>query len=186
MMKPAELQAEFAKLRHANPFKHANKAKTMNKRISFILPLVAFFSLALSAQAEIYQWKDADGKTQYSDRAPTDRPWRLVKARTTAAPAAGEEKDETTKVADKAKTTAEKEQDFRKRKIEAEKAEKEAAAKAAKKTENCNRSRNHLRDMQEHGRVFDRNDKGEKTYLDDKARDKEIADSKKSVDEHCK
>ncbi|MGB8856480.1 MAG: DUF4124 domain-containing protein [Burkholderiales bacterium] len=155
----------------------------------FILLAQGAALLALSAGvfADIYQWKDADGRTQYSDQPPSDRPARLIKSGVPAQIVAektdvgGEEKAEKKGP----KSLAEKDQESRKRKIDAEKGEKEAADKVAAKKENCTQARNQMKTLEDGGRIYKRDEKGEKNYLDDKGVAKEMAEAKANVSKYC-
>jgi Domain of unknown function (DUF4124) len=159
----------------------------MKNFLAFIAPFLAVAVLTLSpfALADIYQWKDAEGKTQYSDQPPMDRPARLVKSGAVVATVAAEKTDEAKSEKKGPKSLDEKDQDFRKRKIAAEKAEKEAAAKAAEKKAECLAAKNDLKDMTESNRVYERNEKGEKQYLDDKQRDKYAAEVNAKIKQNC-
>ncbi len=158
----------------------------MNKFFTLIAQVV-LFTLPLSAAADIYQWKDAEGKTQYSDQPPSDRPARLIKSGVTGQAAAEKSDSSPEEKAEKKgpKSLAEKDQASRKLKIEAEKTEKEAAAKASEKKENCTLARGRVKTLEEGGRIYKRDEKGEKNYLDDKALDKEMAGAKANADKYC-
>jgi hypothetical protein len=152
-----------------------------------ILQSLAFFALSLTASADIYQWKDAEGRTQYSDQPPSDRPARLIKSgvsmQTVAEKSDSGAEDKAEKKGPKSLT--EKDQESRKRKIDAEKTEKESAAKAAEKKANCTQSRDQMKTLEEGGRIYKRDEKGEKNYLDDKALVKEMSDAKANVSKYC-
>jgi Domain of unknown function (DUF4124) len=147
---------------------------------------LAFLTFSALAQADIYQWKDAEGKTQYSDQPPADRPARLVKSGTAAAPVLAEKSADDKSEKKGPKTLNDKDQDFRKRKIEAEKAEKEAAEKSAENKANCTEARNRLLTLNEGTRLYRRDEKGEKQYIDDKARGKEQSDTQADISKYCK
>jgi Domain of unknown function (DUF4124) len=138
-------------------------------------------------QADIYQWKDAEGRTQYSDQPPSDRPARLIKSGVSAEKVAEKTDTGSEEKAEKKgpKSLQEKDQESRKRKIEAEKAEKEVAEKAAEQKTNCAQARGQMKTMEEGGRIYKRDEKGEKNYLDDKALAKEMNDAKANVSKYC-
>jgi hypothetical protein len=130
---------------------------------------------ALQASAQLYKWVDSDGKVQYSDKPPPGniKAEKLREpARAASVPAAGETKGGTKKDAAKAapKTTAEQEQAFRKRQLDAAKSQEEETKKQAEvrdRTENCRRAKAALASLQLGGRQTRVDDKGERVYLDD-------------------
>lgn len=149
--------------------------------------------IALPAAAQIYSWKDKDGRTVYSDVPPPTgevkvlRPGRVVPpaaaANGEAAPAAGAAAD-----AAKPKSTAERDLEFRQRRAaEAEtqaKADKEAAA-AAERERFCAQARNQLKALQSGIRIARPNAAGEREFLDDAARAEETSRLQQQIDQTC-
>src|SRR5450759_1025673 len=113
------------------------------KRLSVALGLA--LCVALPASAQMYKWLDSNGKVQYSDKPPPSniKTEKLREpARAASTPAASEPKGGTQKDAAKAgpKTAAEQEQAFRKRQLDAAKAQEDEGKKQAQardKAENC-------------------------------------------------
>lgn len=144
----------------------------------FLLALAAL-SLASAASAQIYQWQDENNRTVISDRPPPG-PVRQQKKIDAPAPPP---------TAEAAKTTADRELDFRKRQKEvresAEKAEKEQQTSAQRK-ENCDSARNWLQVLESGERVAMRDSKGERYYLDDAQRQQEIVKARQAVQESCR
>lgn len=140
---------------------------------------VAALLATTAVNAQIYQWKDENGKTVISDKPPVGgaRSSRKIESEAPAASAAPQ------------KTTADREMDFRKRQQEAQdkndKAQKEQAA-AADKKENCDRARRYLDSLQSGERIALRDDKGERYYMEDAQRQQEIAKAQQTVQESCK
>jgi Domain of unknown function (DUF4124) len=159
----------------------------MNKIFTLIAQTALLISFPLAALADIYQWKDAEGRTQYSDQPPSDRPARLIKSANSSQPVAEKSDAGNEEKAEKKgpKSLAEKEQESRKRKIDAEKTEKESATKDAEKKANCTQARDQMKTLEEGGRIYKRDEKGEKNYLDDKALVKEMSDAKTNVGKYC-
>jgi Domain of unknown function (DUF4124) len=149
-------------------------------------------SLAVVAQAEIYQWKDANGKTQYSDQPPTDRQARVVNRTSLPVATLGDEgKASTDKNVDKGgeKTLEGKDLEYRKRKLteqDLEKKQKTADTEGAQKKQACANSRNNLKTLEEGGRIFERDAKGEKQYMDDQTIAQKKIAAQKEVSELCK
>ncbi len=146
------------------------------KRIAL---LAAVAAIAFSAHAQIYQWKDANGKTVISDKPPVGvvQPQKSYGASPSSSSAPAQ------------KSLAEREMDFRKRQKEsqdlAEKTRKENAA-AADKQENCNNARRQLQLFESGERVALRDEKGERYFMDDAQRDQEIAKTRTFIESNCK
>ncbi len=146
------------------------------KRITL---LAAVATIAFSAHAQIYQWKDESGKTVISDKPPVGvvQPQKKYGAggSSTSAPAQ--------------KSLAEREMDFRKRQKDsqdlAEKTRKEETA-TADKQENCNNARRQLRLLESGERIALRDEKGERYFMDDAQRDQEIAKARTFLESNCK
>lgn len=142
----------------------------------FLLVLAAGSTPAL---AEVYKWVDSAGKVHYADQPPS------VDAQTVRASSSsqGAITQEATRALDA------REQDYQKRKKDADeakaKADKEAALARAKQ-ENCDKARNNLTTLQSKPRVYSTNAAGQRVYLDDRARADALANSQKAIAENCK
>jgi hypothetical protein len=150
--------------------------------------LVLLIGLAVAgvAQAQIKCWTTADGKRACGDAPPAGAKVTTVKVSPGPADAAagGAAKD-----AKKGPmTAAEKEQDYRKRQVEARK----AAAKAEQqkqdedaKKENCERSQEALRALEGGQRIQRTDAKGERYFIDDAQREQETAKARTQVQQSC-
>jgi hypothetical protein len=150
--------------------------------------------LAMPAAAQMYKWKDANGKWQYSD-APPPGNVKAEKLRGAAAPpeapAASADKQGAAKDASKSgpKTIAEQEQAFRKRQLDAAKANEANEKKLADariQEENCKRNRQALAGFEAGGRQSRINEKGERVYLDDAQLAAEAVKAREAVASTCK
>ena len=137
--------------------------------------------VALPASAQMYKWVDSDGRVQYSDKPPPGniKSEKLSAPARAGAPAASEGKPEKTKDAAKASpnTAAEQEQAFRKRQLDAAKAQEEEGqkqAQARERAENCKRA--------QAARV---DEKGERVYMDDRQIDQETAKAQREAAAVC-
>ena len=140
------------------------------------------FALALyclTAAAQLYSWKDADGKVHYSDEPPAEK----TPARKVAPPAAGD--------GDPAArhSLAEQEMASRKKQKEAQ----EAADKAAKdkttadeRRVQCDRAQGNLRSIESGEARFTVDSKGERVGLDGAVREAELAKARKAAESWCK
>ena len=128
------------------------------------------------AQAQIYQWKDNNGRTVISDTPPPGgvRPSQKPNAAET---------NET------GKTLAEREMEFKKRQLEKrEKSEKEEKERKAKEElkDSCQRSRLQLISLESGQRISSTDLNGERRFMEDAERQKEIERSRKFIQENCK
>ena len=140
---------------------------------------VAVLLATTAVHAQIYEWKDENGKTVYSDQPPAGkvRQQRKIDAEAPASSTAPQ------------KTTADREMDFRKRAQESqEKAAKTAKeqAAAADKKENCEKSRRYLESLESGERMALRDDKGERYFMEDAQREQEIAKVRQVLQTTCK
>lgn len=160
-------------------------------RTALLLALLA----SLPVQAQIYQYKDASGKTVISDRPPpagktASKTFSSGASSAEDAPAGnGAAGSGGGNTAAGPKTLSEREMDFKKRQQEqreaAEKAQKEAATKAAR-DENCERARRQLQVLESGERVATRDAQGERVFIVDEQRDAEIERTRKYIAEACK
>ena len=140
---------------------------------------VVVLLVATAVNAEIYQWKDKNGKTIISDKPPAENV--VVQKKVVS--------DPSTAGVTAPKTAADRELEFRKRQKEsqegADKAKAEAAA-TTEKQENCVRARRYLTTLESGERVSLRDDKGERYFMDDAQREQETAKAKQELQANCK
>ena len=143
----------------------------------FALALAALVT-ATTLYAQVYEWKDENGKTIYSDQAPVGKVRQLRKLDTGSTSASNPAQ----------KSAADREMEFRKRQKEAqesaEKAGKEQTASAAR-VENCANARRQLQALESGERIALRDDKGERYFIEDAQRDQEIAKMRQAVQSYC-
>ena len=152
----------------------------MRPRRTTLSLLAAALCLALPASAQIYQWKDQNGKTVISDKPPVGQV-TLQKQIDSVPPAKTGAKQQP--------SLADRELEFRKRQKEAqenaEKAKKDEVA-SAERNESCQNARRQLQALESGERIALRDDKGERYYLDDAQRDQETAKTKRFLEAQCK
>ena len=153
----------------------------MKKFTITLLALVASLA-ALPATADICRWKDANGRTQYSDAPPPGvQCIGTVKPGGAPSGAAG--------TAAAPKSIQEREMDFRKRrldKLEAEQKAKQDKEQSDAKRAMCENARARVMGLQRGGRVARYDSSGQIQYLDEEAIAKEVADAQRMADEACK
>jgi len=140
---------------------------------------VVVLLVATAVNAEIYQWKDKNGKTIFSDKPPTEN---VVQQKKIVS-------DPSTAGATAPKSVADRDLEFRKRQKESqeslEKAKTEATA-TAEKQDNCANARRYLTTLESGERVSLRDDKGERYFMDDAQREQEVAKARLAVETNCK
>lgn len=146
---------------------------------TIVLCLAASLQLS-TASAQVYQWKDASGRTIISDTPP---PASIKGGRTistTPSPSASGSPPQ---------SMAERDMEFKKRRQEASQKGEEAAkeqAAAAERRENCERAKGQLASLESGQRLVTHDENGERRYLDDDQRQREIAQTRKAMAESCK
>ena len=140
------------------------------------LPIFLLF-LSVSAHGALNKWVDADGKVHYSDEPPPSN----VKSKTLAIPSAASG-------VPAQKSIAEREAE-RKKSL---KAKEEAAQKAAQQQEselakqkNCAGAKANLNTLESHAPVATYNDKGERSLMDDSARQQGIEEANRQISMYC-
>lgn len=171
----------------------------MQKKIAILLSSLILTALAVATAQAQYVWLNDKGVKQYSDsppprHIPADRivkspsaksPSNLRSAPTPATEAGS--KSELAKI-EKPKTLANKIEDFNKRKIAREEAEKKAETEQQNKevkTKNCERAKNYKQSLDEGGLIMTRTKEGERVPMDEAQRNKEMQEAKKILEE-CK
>ncbi len=163
------------------------------KRLAFTVSsaLMSFFVCA-SAFAQ-YVWLDEKGVKQYSDTPPpmSVPNSRILKApgKISAAPTP-QEGAAPAQDADQPKpvTTASKNEEFNKRRADQAEKEKKAAEEqriASDKSKNCERARSYQRSLESGVRIATTDAKGEKSYMTDEQRAKDLAEAKRATTD-CK
>lgn len=146
-------------------------------------------SLAAVAQAQNFRWVDKDGKVQYGDNPPPGVKSTPLKAPPgPATPPASPASKDAGKDGKDAKKALTPEEAFRKRQEDAKKAEAKAAeeaANAAKKKQNCTSAQSRLRELESGMRISQTNAQGERVFMDDETRAREVVTARQAVKESC-
>ena len=146
----------------------------------FTFILLSLFSLNLHAEA--HKWIDEEGKVNYSDIPPPH-----VESPQTIRNIAGKGQTEAP-ASYSNKSYAEREAELKKSKKEqAEVSSKKAneAAQAEEKKHNCVAARENLRTLEDGARVTGYDANGERTYLDDSAREQRLNEARKAISVNC-
>lgn len=156
-------------------------AETICKAQHWYICCAAIITLVLIAgpvcAGGVYKWKDAEGKTHYSDKAPPN-----VKAETISIKSSAQDKH-----------TAERLNSFKKLADDSLAKRDEAKANALdKKREaqeivaHCEKVRKQLVLLETSTRRQRVNEKGEREFIDEELRQKWLADGRAEVAKHCK
>lgn len=164
-------------------------------------PALLVLSLALlagAAQAQnIWKWRDANGVMQFSDHPPPNSvPAKDIVSRpgtqAQRAPVAADASASAPESAGSAAARTDAELEARKKKLQADKAAADAERKQADKArvdaqraDNCKRAKAQLAMLESGVRVARPNEKGEREFLDDKARAEEVNRSRAAVGDNC-
>ncbi len=151
------------------------------------LAVIATLLMSGSVSAQ-YVWLDAKGGKQFSDKPPPasvarkdilKEPSSERRTDTDKAPASP-----VTNSASAPLTTAERNADFQKRRMEQAESDKKAAdekAAAADKTANCGRARAYQRSLEDGMRISSTDKNGERYTMNDEQRESEIRNVRKVV-----
>lgn len=170
----------------------------MIRRLALIIALL----VALPAAAEIYGWKDSDGRTHYSDQPPPAGAVQILQAPrehraglpTASTEPIGAEQNQAGQQDQpgdgaRAKSIAERELEFRQRRAAAAELQAKAEQDAVREAERqrfCEQARNQLGGLDSGQRITRFNAAGEREYLDDAARAEEAARLRAQLEEHCR
>ena len=152
----------------------------------------AGFVAAPSTAQQLYKYTGPDGKVQYSDRPPAEgqKAEKVTGARAgTVSPGASAAAGGDAAKSGAPKSLAEQEQDFRKRRLEAqEKASKDAKLAEGKQAqdESCAALRTQLSGVQSGARIARINERGEREFLEDNGIQQEIQRLQREIAATCK
>ena len=170
-------------------------------RSTIVVAVVLAGFTATPSEAQ-WAWKDANGRTVYSDRPPPPdiKAGSIVRQPSTQvlanpAPASGPLDDaakpsdgKSSEVKSGPKTTAEREMEFRKRQQERADSDKKAAeeqTKNATKTAECDRARGYMKSLEDGVRITKTDASGNREFLDDAARAAEVDRTRKIIQSTC-
>lgn len=147
--------------------------------------LVAATLGTLPAFAQLYKWTDANGRVQYSDKPPPGQKAQAITGSNVSTVSGAASSG----AAAGAKSPADQEQEFRKRRAEQEEAQKKATKVADEQRANqanCQQAQRQLAAMQSGSRISTFDDKGERRFLEDAEIQQEQAKSQAEVARWCK
>ncbi|HLP99068.1 MAG TPA: DUF4124 domain-containing protein [Sideroxyarcus sp.] len=149
----------------------------MRRQLAFIVLSVA----GLSAHAGVNKCVDSDGNVVYSDTCTADKvkigTVRNVAGKESAAPTSPPQKNYMEREAELKKT--------KQAKDEAEKKKDQQQAIAEAKKQNCLSAQNSERTLMEGGRIVTYGENGERSYMDEAAREQRLENARKAISENC-
>ena len=175
-------------------------SKFIPKHIAGIISIAISGLLFTSATHAQYVWIDEKGTKQFSDLPPPNSTPknRILKTPFRTQEPAVVSKDSSEEVASNAATqneklqkpvtTASKNEDYMKRKLEQEEKDKKAATEkqaASDKAKNCERARAYQQSLDSGVRISNTDKNGERSFMTDSQRAQEMADVKRALSD-CK
>jgi hypothetical protein len=152
----------------------------------------AGFVAAPSLAQQLYKYTGPDGKVQYSDRPPAEggKAEKITgRVSSVSPPASAAAAGGDAAKAGAPKSPAEREQEFRKRRLETqEKASKDAKLAEEKRAQDasCAAARRQLSGLQSGARVARINEQGEREFLEDNGIQQEVQRLQREIDAGCK
>ena len=175
----------------------------MKRSIRFVLLVSGLFA-ALSASAEIYKWKDKDGKTHFSDMPPGNVDAQPLKPKRTPAPpppvieadegenegaaASPEAEAKPAKAPAPAEAPADPNEEFRKRRAAAAEAKakaEQAAARTERRKQDCQRARLQYQAIASGQRVARPTEGGGRSFISEEDRAAELQRTQGLIDSLC-
>jgi hypothetical protein len=148
---------------------------------------------SLPSMAQIYSWTDEQGRRQVSDRPPEGavKDLKVKGGRTPSGPQSVSPAPASAKTDEKRpQTLNEKALDYNKRQLEREEnraKQEKLDAEARERAQRCEQTQAYVRSLEAGQRATRLDPKtGERLYLDDKERERELAEARRSADSWCK
>ena len=139
------------------------------------IALLSMVFVAFAAAAQVYKWVDEKGVSHYSETPPPDGKAAKIELKSsTGNPPPVPETD-----------WKQKELDARQQRVQKQQKDQQLDAQALARRNSCIELRRRLDVMQTPSPVFQRNDKGEKVYVEDAQREREIALLQANVKRYC-
>ena len=160
---------------------------SVDRDMTRLLVILAALAFSASASAQLYKWVDKDGRVQYGDNPPPNTKATRLKP-PPGVPSASAPADAKKDGASKNKPLSP-EAAFKKRQQERQEQEQKTGkerADAEQRRAGCDQAQASLRQLQSGQRMSTVNAAGERVFIDDEQRAKEIERAQKSVAEWCK
>ncbi len=140
--------------------------------------LLAALLLPFAAVAQgLYKWTDEKGGVHYSDRPPAGNTGQKMNV---APPPPGSQ------AAPRSRSWQEQQQDANERRFQQEKQQKEAQQSAQEAQQKCLHARGALDTLKRERPIFRVDPQGEREYMSDEERQRQIAGWQQQADAHCR
>jgi protein subunit release factor B len=143
---------------------------------------VLLFTFSMVSNGELYKWVDNNGNTQYTDQPPpagAAKTEKKLEIKLAPAQPAGEKTNAR-------KSLAERELDFKKRRVAEEQEEAKQQKEAKENKDKCIQAKSKLKLYQEAPKLTVSDGKGGIIRADDAARQKGIDEAQKEIESYCK
>lgn len=150
----------------------------MIRRRDFRFTCLLLACLPLTAVAQVYSWKDANGKTHYGDRPPATK---LIETRKLSAAPPVDVEANRKALAEQQLADREKQQKAQAKAKETQQEQADNQARAA----NCNEARANLVAIESGAVRYALDPQGGRIALDGAAREAELAKARKSISDWC-
>ncbi|MCL2020910.1 MAG: DUF4124 domain-containing protein [Betaproteobacteria bacterium] len=157
----------------------------MQKQSLFAIALLVGVAVAMPVSAQVYKWKDEQGRTIISDKP---RPGGSKEDLVAPAPQRDLLQEQPGQSVTPEQSLNDKELDFRKRQQDRRDADAKAEADkqaAEKKANDCKQAQNSLRALESGRRISVADESGAPIPMDDEARQKAIEDAREYVRTQC-
>lgn len=151
------------------------------RRAATLIALTLIVAQPALCQAQVYSWKDANGKVHYGSQPPAGQ---SVETRKLAPAPAATADEEAARKANAEKQMAEREKQQKAQ--EGAKKTQEDQANAKVREENCRQAKANLASIDSGQTRFIMDAKGERMALDGTVRDAELRRARQNVDTWCK
>ena len=147
-------------------------------RKMFLLSMLLL--VGVSAQAEVYKWVDANGKTHFGDKVPESAKVETLNLPNSPRSSQPDASPEEIKQRQQKLINAINEDRSLKQKMTQEQTEKQAKWK-----QECTKLRDYLKNISS-GRIYDLDKKGERVYANDAEHDKEVKQTESALKKYCR
>jgi len=141
--------------------------------------VLAIVAIALPCQAQVYEWRDAQGRLNYSDRPPPGVDAQMVRSRSAS------EAEPPPPPA----TWQEREAEFRERRAQSQESRTQAESEQAREAERqrlCAQATSQLASLESSQPLARLNERGEQEILDGAARAEETARTRAFIEQNCR
>lgn len=142
--------------------------------------VICSLMLSLAAQAEVYKWVDANGKTHFGDKVPESAKVEKLNFQSNPRTSQPDVSPEEIKQRQQKLINAINEDRSLK-----EKKTQEQTEKQAKLNQECIKLRDYLKNIRS-GRIYDLNNTGERIYANDTEHDKEVKQTESALKKYCR